>query len=219
MPDIESATSIDWIQIKEQSSAPATPASGQGRLFASDDGSLQYKNDAGTTFDVTSINTGLLMSQTSDVTVANTVTETTILSADQGSLSLTANTLQVGETIRLVAHGYLSDTGTPNLTVKATLGGSEVCSTGAVALNTSVSNAGWRATIDITVRTTGASGTVVASGYFQYDDGTVHEMVKTSTTTVDTTGALALDLTVQWGTANASNTITSQIATVEALTI
>jgi len=219
MPDIEDATTVDWIQIREQSSTPSTPASGQGRLYAFNDGSLRFVNDAGTTFDVTTINTGLLMSQTSDVTVANTVSETTIISADQGSLTLAANTLQAGEVIRITARGYLSDTGTPNLTIKATLGGSEVCSTGAAALNTSVSNVGWRAVIDITVRTTGASGTVVASGFFEYDDGTVHDMTKTSTTTVDTTGTLALDITAEWGTADASNTITSQIATVEALTI
>lgn len=47
MPKINEATAITSIQMAEQASAPATPASGQMQIYAKSDGILYYKNDAG----------------------------------------------------------------------------------------------------------------------------------------------------------------------------
>lgn len=48
MPDIENATTIDWIQTREQASTPATPSSGYGRIYTKDTGKPYHENDAGT---------------------------------------------------------------------------------------------------------------------------------------------------------------------------
>lgn len=152
----------------------------------------------------------MMFSQTADKTVADTAVETTLVGSGRGTASLTANQPTVGTQLVIRAAGYLSDTGTPTLNVKATLGGSTVCSTGAITLASGVSNVGWVLEVTITFRTLGASGTVVATGLFHYNDGTQKHLIKTTTTTADTTGSLQLDFTATWGTASASNTITAQ---------
>jgi hypothetical protein len=48
MADIESATTINWMQVVEQASAPATPASGFGRYYTTTTGKPAHVNDAGT---------------------------------------------------------------------------------------------------------------------------------------------------------------------------
>lgn len=159
----------------------------------------------------------LLFSQVVDKTVANTTTETSLLSAGRGSKTLPADALGQGTTVRLELAGHVRDTGNPSLDIKVTLGGTELCSTGAQNLNTTVTEADWHLEVLITCRAAGASGTVVASGIFDHDDGTSFGLVNSSEVTVDTTAALALDVTATWGTADAANAITCQEATIEEL--
>lgn len=45
---LSEAANLDSVRFEEQSSAPATPASGYGQLYAINDGSLRWKDDAGT---------------------------------------------------------------------------------------------------------------------------------------------------------------------------
>jgi hypothetical protein len=86
-----------------------------------------------------------------------------------------------------------------------------------------VSNRAWEVVGDITCRTTGATGTVIGQGYFQHAQapGSTaadhYEMPNTGATTIDTTAGGALDVTAQWGTADAGNTITSTNMTIEVL--
>lgn len=156
--------------------------------------------------------------QTASVTVANTGSETTITGAGQGTLTLPANRLVAGTTIRVSQRGYLSSKAAAagTLNRKAKLGGSEVCSTGAVAVVDNLSNVMVEMIVEIVCRTVGVTGTVVASGKLLIN-GTVYGMVKTTTTTIDTTGTLAIDLTDTWGTADVGNSDTAQILTVEAI--
>ncbi len=151
---------------------------------------------------------------TADVTVADTVTETTLVGTGEGSITIPADRLDAGRRIIVKAGGHLSDTGTPTLEIKITIGGTEVATTGAMTLNGTITEAGWWLEVIITCRSAGASGTVVASGLFEYDDGTQHDLVKTSTTTIDTTGTNDVDVTAAWGTADTSNTVTLQTLVV-----
>ena len=210
---LSEATNLDAVQYQEQSSAPADPAAGYGKAWVEDTARFSYIFDSGQDL----ILGGAIFAQTADVTIASSDSETTLLVASVGSLTLAAAALVAGRTIRITIRGHLSDTGTPTLNIKATVGGTEVCSTGAVTLASGVSNVGFKFQADIVCRTTGGSGTVVAAGSLAYNDGTHHDAVKTTTTTIDTTGTLALDVTAEWGTASASNTITSQIVTIEYL--
>ncbi len=164
--------------------------------------------------DLPSLLGGLVFSQVVDVTVADTTDETSILGAGRGSKTLDAEVLDVGSVIVIVLQGHVSDTGTPTLDLKVALGGTEVCSTGAVTLAPTITEEGFTLRAEIVCRTTGAGGTVVAGGTFEYGAGNQHKLIKTAVTAVATDGALAVDVTADWGTDDASNTITSQIATI-----
>ena len=212
MPELNAA-STDAHRFSEQSSAYGTQAAGFGHMQYFDDKAFHLVDSDANNRPMPST----LAIQTADATVANTVTETTILGTVTGTKTLAADFLTVAKTVRIVVRGYLSTNGTPNLTIRATLGGTEVVGTGAIVTASGVSNVGFVATFDITLRTTGASGTVVSSGLFTYNSSTPTNCVKTSTTTIDTTGSLAVDVTAEWGTAHASNTITAQIATISIL--
>jgi hypothetical protein len=47
MAKLSTSTNINWVQVKEQGSAPATPASGYGRIYCKSDG-LYFVGDNGT---------------------------------------------------------------------------------------------------------------------------------------------------------------------------
>lgn len=149
--------------------------------------------------------------QTASVTVANTVTETTLTGSGVGTLTIPANTLVAGGTYRIRADGYIADLVTPTLDLKLKLGSTAIDDTSATALVTLTGTSQWTYTGNFTCRTTGGSGTVQTQGLFAYFNGTtplVLNSPNTATTTIDTTASQALTLTVTWGTASASNTIT-----------
>lgn len=151
-----------------------------------------------------------LFAQTNDVTVGNTASETTIkASSGVGSATITANSLSQGSVIRVKASGHISDGGGIGLTVKLKLGGTTIAT--ATLAGGGVSNVGWTMEGLVTVRTTGATGTVVGGGVFVWSSASGNEhFVKTTTTTIDTTAALEVDTSVTWGSAAAANTITCQ---------
>ena len=156
---------------------------------------------------------GALFAQTADKTVANTGTETSLIGTGQGSVTLPADFFSVGKTIRFRWLGYNSTTSPAGtLIFRVKLGASTIMAT---ATNTATNNlANNRVEIfgEITCRSVGASGTVHGQGSViratAANAASRWQMVKTSTSTVDTTGSLLFDITVQWGTASASNTMT-----------
>lgn len=154
-------------------------------------------------------NLGALFTQTQSVTVANTVTETTLIGTGVGSLVIPANTLQVGMTVKGWALGFHSAVANPNIQVRVYFGSTVVLDTGIVTSGNST-NAIWEARGFVTVRSIGVSGTVAAQGFYMEGQGgpNLFGMVNTSTVTIDTTASQTINMTVQWGTASASNTIT-----------
>ena len=152
--------------------------------------------------------------QTASVTVANTVTETTLLGAGQGNLTLPANFLTLGRTGKFEAWGVLSSlTLTPGtLTFNLKLGSVVLASTGAVALIPSLANALWHAEITVTTRTIGVTGTVMVQGKLTITNALADSVEVlsngVSVVTIDTTVSEALDLTATFSIASASNTIT-----------
>lgn len=153
---------------------------------------------------------------TASATVANTASETTLLGAGAGSLTLAANSFTAGSSLIVEAWGYLSTAAAvPTLRLRFKLGSTVILDTTVkrLMLVGALTDALWRFRGRIVCRTTGATGTVFAQGEFSYKEpitGRWHtfECVSTSATTVDTTGTLAADLMATWGTASASNTIT-----------
>lgn len=162
-----------------------------------------------------------LFTGTAAVTVGNTGTETTLLGAGNGSLTIPANFLRVGKTLRLKLRGYWSNaTVSPgNMTFNFKLGGTTIITTSAFALVGTLTNTAWEIEVEVVCLTAGSSGTIFAQGRFLAMAAslatTMVGMVATASTTINTTTTQALDLTATWSSANASNTITQTNATLE----
>jgi hypothetical protein len=177
-------------------------------------------------------NSQTLFTSTASVSVSNTASTTTLLGAGVGSLTLSANTLTAGKTIRLHISGVMSDDGAAPGTIDfiTSLGAVTVSTTSIFDLTSGgyvgLSNSPWEAILDITCRTTGASGSVVVSGHIQITNavGAAGAAIPAglkifgfTATTIDTTASNVIDFKVHWDTVDTDNSITQVTATVEAL--
>lgn len=167
---------------------------------------------------------GPLFAATATATVANTTTEGTLIGAGVGSLTLPANFLVPGRSLRLLARGLISTAAVPGtLTLAGKLGATTLASTGAQTPEASLTDNVWEVDLVITCRTIGGSGTVFVQGFYRTTAGggagnaVQWEMGVTAAVTVDTTTAQALDLTADWQTADAANSIRGTNALVTVL--
>lgn len=139
---------------------------------------------------------------------------------------LPANFLQAGSAMRFTAFGTFSNTATPTLLLGIYYGGvagTALAATGATTTTTGATNWPWRIELTTTVRTVGSSGTAISQGFV--DLGTSLTAVSRipipatalATVSIDTTAAKALTVGAQWGTSNASNTLTLHGFQIESL--
>lgn len=171
----------------------------------------------------------LLYTATASATVANTTTETSIIGTGAGSLSMPVAAAAAppvaampfwfaGKTIRVRVMGYISQlVAGPNRTVKIYLGSTALGTVGPSSVATAVTSVGFLYEFLITCRTAGATGTAFTQATLFHRTLGQSYMDSTSTVTIDTTAAAALDVKFTWGTADPGNTITSTNVTVEAL--
>lgn len=171
---------------------------------------------------------------TSDGTaVANTTTETIVAP----NITFGANIMQDGRLLRLVLHGGYGTTGTPTLQFRVRWGGvsgTVLAASGAITTGSGVGGGAsmtalWRAEMYLQTRTNGATGTVMSNGTFTLfttgtAGGTPYPVCSGSTggtTPAAVTAALdadtALAVTVQWGTANAANSIKMHNYNIESM--
>ena len=168
--------------------------------------------------DITVLNTNMDLLDTavgarsnlvSTVTVANTTTETVVFTHTIG-----AGTAAVGNAFRAVALGQASTTGTPTLTVRARIGGVAGQVVGSIVITTAsgISNKNLRLEAEMLCKTTGASATWLG-GITTVNEltatlpGCAVPNVITAAVTKDSTVQQTFVITVQWGTASASNTV------------
>lgn len=159
---------------------------------------------------------GTIFTQTASVTVANTGTETTLIGAGVGSMTLPANFLTVGKTIRVVAGGfYGTDAVAPNMVLRLKLGATTILQQDAGGtLTAGIGNdRGWMFTGEFTIRAVGAAGNAIGTGIAWFSiGGTAQKSYPFQMLAVsgafNTTGTLALALTADWDTGDADNTIT-----------
>ena len=156
-----------------------------------------------------------IFTQTQTVTVANTVTETSLVGTGVGSVTLPANFFTTGKTINLHLWGIHSTVSNANLTVNLKLSGVTVATTGTVTGGNGT-NSIFEMQAIITCRSTGAMGTVFVQGFYdEYNlNGAKAGLPNTTTNTVDTTGTIAVDVTFTWGTASPSDTISATNFTI-----
>jgi hypothetical protein len=153
--------------------------------------------------------------KTSDTTVANTTSETSI-----GGTIVTfpANFLKLNKAFRLRLAGFFSTktTGAGNLTVKIKLGSTIIAQSAAFALDTNIVNGFWElGECCFGVRSVGATGTIMGQCGFKHsfadasqDELHIAPMINTTAVIIDTTASQALTVTVQFSVADVANTIT-----------
>lgn len=165
---------------------------------------------------------GTIFGQTADKAVTGT-SETSMFGTGIGTKTYPANGWAAGKSVRVTLYGMYSTDATPgNLNIKFKLGSTVIVTTGNQALAASVTNQYWKLELLCTCRTIGASGTFIAQSSFSHQDssGTIGPMSEwamttSSTVTVDTTAAQAIDATAQFD--NSGNTLTSYIGTIEVI--
>ena len=163
----------------------------------------------------TSLSNFGLFAQTADsVTISATTTETPILGSGVGTLTVPANSFQVGDSFHAKIGGVISAANNENLTIRIKTGASTLATLGPIQLTTTTSEF-WELEIDFTIRSLGASARLQTNGQFNYVDvggsGTYLGSGFNTNTTIDTTSSNSLDITAQWGSTNASNSIMSDI--------
>lgn len=176
---------------------------------------------------------------TASGTAYNTATAETIIFPN---VTIPANYIQDGRSLRITAFGSYGTTAAPTLIYGLRWGGvagTVLCKSGAVVTfsgaGTGASSlAMWQLEIVLTVRTNGSAGTVMANGFGQMwsstvpTAGTATNMGTTfplcnggqttpALATVDLTADTALSLTATWGTNNAANTLQGLNYLIESL--
>lgn len=163
----------------------------------------------------------------SGTAISNSTTETILFP----NITIPANYLQDGRTIRIKAWGQISNvvTSQPTVTFRLRWGGvagTVLCASAALTASaTAFTNAIWELEIMLTVRSNGSSGTVLAIGSVCAGDlATIAPnylgsagAASPAAVTVDLTADTALALTAQWSAANASNSIQGINYYVEAM--
>lgn len=144
------------------------------------------------------------------VTVANTVTTTSLIGANYwGSATLQPGNY-VGRTMRLLATGSYSTTGSPTLTLTITFGGVTVANF-TPTVQTGASADGWQ--LDY-LFTFASMSSLNSSGCWA--DMTTHKggCASGTTTGLNFATAQTIDLTATWSAASSSNSITTYVAIV-----
>jgi len=153
---------------------------------------------------------GLYAQTVQSATVTNTTTETTIIGSGVGSLTVAANTFQVGDSYHGKIGGVISNQNNDDITIRIKKDGDVLATTGLITLETT-SNQGWECELDFTIASLGATGSIVTNGNFAYNrnTGSLEGFVFQDVQPIDTTVANTLNITVEWGQAKTQDEIYS----------
>ena len=159
-----------------------------------------------------------LFAQTGNSTIITGITESTLINGGVGTLSVPANGFQIGDSFRAIFGGVMNAVNNQTIRIRVRTGSVLLLDSGLQNLGSSVINDVWSLNIDFTIRQVGLPGvaSIVSLGSFHYTK-TNNASVQgfgfnvINNTTFDTTISNTLDVTVQWGSANAGNNIYSDI--------
>ena len=172
----------------------------------------------------TAIQTGSLLglySQTSASTpITNTTTETSLFNGatSVGTLSVPADAFVVGDSYHAKIGGFIDCLNNSDITIRVKSGSVILADTGIITLPT-MTNRDFEIELDFTIRTIGGSGvaSMITMGEINFvanaGGGTWggDNFCLLNNTTFDTTILNTLDITWEWSTASASNSITSDV--------
>lgn len=163
-----------------------------------------------------------LYAQTANATpITGTTVEGSLINGGVGTLTVGANQFSIGDSFRADLAGVISAANNQTLTIRlraGTSGSVILFNSGAQNLGAAITSDVWSLSINFTVRALGVAGvaSIVSLGTFNYsktNNGTVEgfSFNEVNSTTFDTTVSNTLEITVQWGSNNAGNTIYSDI--------
>jgi|11_taG_2_1085331.scaffolds.fasta_scaffold01059_5 hypothetical protein len=140
--------------------------------------------------------------------VTNTTTESTIVGSGVGSLTVPANTFEIGDSYHGKIGGVISTLNNHEITITAKADGIILATTGLISLEAATTQS-WEMEIDFTIAAIGALGTVKSNGNFIYNrnTGSYEGVAFNDTEILDTTIDLTLDILVQWNQASTSDII------------
>jgi hypothetical protein len=162
-----------------------------------------------------------LYTQTNSSTpVTNTTTETSLLDGGLGTLTVPANMFKVGDSFHAVATGHIAAVNNHTLRVRIKSDGIVLADTGSIIMS-GVTAGHWKLEVEFVVRALGPSGTarIATGGTFFYTKNASNSFEGTNFSTetstgFDTTISNTLVITAQWGTASTSDSIYSEIFTL-----
>jgi hypothetical protein len=165
-------------------------------------------------------NYGLYAQTQNSTPITATISELSLIGAGVGTLFVPANTFQVGDSFVAKLIGHLTCVGTATIQIKVKSGSVILADTGIIDLD-ATTNKHWNMDIHFTIRALGIAGvgSIASGGLFSYVknsgvnfEGTDFSIV--NSTTFNTTILNTLDVTAQWNTTNAGNTIYSELFTL-----
>jgi len=155
---------------------------------------------------------GTIGTQVLSVTVENTLSESSLIGTvvPTGSTTLRAGFFTVGKSLRIIARGYRTTAAAAGtLIFRVKLGSTTVLTTDVQSAQNNIAQRSWELSGIVTCRSVGSSGTVMCQGRVQMGQNDLSskfwEMQNSATSTINTTITQAIGITVQWGTASASN--------------
>jgi hypothetical protein len=160
-----------------------------------------------------------IFAQTGNSTpVTGTIVETTLINGGVGNLSVPANGFAVGDSFRATFSGIMNAANNQTIRVRVKAGSVVLLDSGVQSLTSGIVNDIWELSINFTIRQIGVAGvaSIASMGTFHYtkvsNNTTQGFGLNTiNNTTFDTTISNILDVTVQWGSNNASNSIYSDV--------
>jgi len=160
---------------------------------------------------------GLFAQTGNSVTVSGTIAESTLIDGGLGTLSVPANGFSIGDSFRANFGGILNAGNNQTIRIRVKSGSVVLLDSGLQSVS-QITNDVWGLSINFTIRQTGIAGvaSIVSLGKFTFTK-TANAAVQgfsfntVNNTDFDTTIDNTLDVTVQWGSTNPSNSIYSDI--------
>ena len=165
----------------------------------------------------TTTNYGLFAQTANSTPITGTNVESTLINGGVGTLTVPANGFKIGDSFRAVFGGVLSTANNQTIRVRVKTGSVILLDSGLQTIS-NITNNVFSLNIDFTIRQLGTAGvaSVVSLGTFHYTktvngvtEGFAFNVV--NNTTFNTPISNTLNVTVQWGSNNANNSIFSDI--------
>ena len=162
---------------------------------------------------------GGLFAQTANSTpVTATTVETSLVNSGVGSMSVPANGFAVGDSFNAALSGVMDAANNQTIRIRVKAGSVVLLDSGVQSLSNAIIDDIWTLNIEFTIRQIGAAGvaSIASFGRFTYvktNNASLEGfgMNTINSTAFDTTVSNTLDITVQWGSNNAGNSIYTDV--------